>query len=151
MSTPKAIDKTSTKSATKPVAKSATKPVDSNPAAGSVVTTDSAREANCTNASLVCGIVGLCTAWIPLIGTALSATGLALGLIVGKNEQGKPRTGTIVSGVALGLSILVLLLYIVLAIVVAFVATNSVYDYYQDNRDVFNDWVYSEEFYPSRI
>ena len=141
MSTPKA----STKTGAKPTAKPTAKPV--NPAA----VTDGAREANYTNASLICGIVGLCTAWIPLIGTALSATGLALGLIVGKNEQGKPRTGTIVSGVALGLSILVLLLYIVLAIVVAFVATNSVYDYYQNNRDAFNDWVYSEEFYPSRI
>ena len=144
MSTPKASTKTSAKPTAKP-AKPTAKPT--NPAAA----TDSAREANYTNASLICGIVGLCTAWIPLIGTALSATGLALGLIVGKNEQGKPRTGTIVSGVALGLSILVLLLYIVLAIVVAFVATNSVYDYYQDNRDAFNDWVYSEEFYPSRI
>ena len=141
MSTPKASTKTSAKPTAKPTAKPA-KPT---------AATDSAREANYTNASLICGIVGLCTAWIPLIGTALSATGLALGLIVGKNEQGKPRTGTIVSGVALGLSILVLLLYIVLAIVVAFVATNSVYDYYQDNRDAFNDWVYSEEFYPSRI
>lgn len=141
MSTPKA----STKTGAKPTAKPTAKPV--NPAAA----TDSAREANYTNASLICGIVGLCTAWIPLIGTALSATGLALGLIVGKNEHGKPHTGTIVSGVALGLSILVLLLYIILAIVVAFVATNSVYDYYQDNRDAFNDWTYSEEFYPSRI
>ena len=112
---------------------------------------ESARETSYTNASLVCGIVGLCTAWLPLVGTALSATGLALGLIVGKNEQGKPRTGTIVSGVALGLSVLVFLLYIVLAIVAAVIAANSVYDYYQDNYDTFNDWVYTEEFAPSQI
>lgn len=112
---------------------------------------ESARETSYTNASLVCGIVGLCTAWLPLVGTALSATGLALGLIVGKNEQGKPRTGTIVSGVALGLSVLVFLLYIVLAIVAAVIATNSVYDYYQDNYEPFNDWVYTEDFAPSQI
>ena len=112
---------------------------------------ESARETSYTNASLVCGIVGLCTAWLPLVGTALSATGLALGLIVGKNAQGKPRTGTIVSGVALGLSVLVFLLYIVLAIVAAVIATNSVYDYYQDNYEPFNDWVYTEDFAPSQI
>ena len=112
---------------------------------------ESTRETSYTNASLVCGIVGLCTAWLPLVGTALSATGLALGLIVGKNEQGKPRTGTIVSGVALGLSVLVFLLYIVLAIVAAVIATNSVYDYYQDNYEPFNDWVYTEDFAPSQI
>ena len=112
---------------------------------------ESARETSYTNASLVCGIVGLCTAWLPLVGTALSATGLALGLIVGKNEQGKPRTGTIVSGVALGLSVLVFLLYIVLAFVAEVIAANSVYDYYQDNYDTFNDWVYTEEFAPSQI
>lgn len=112
---------------------------------------ENARETSYTNASLVCGIVGLCTAWLPLVGTALSATGLALGLIVGKNAQGKPRTGTIVSGVALGLSVLVFLLYIVLAIVAAVIAANSVYDYYQDNYEPFNDWVYTEDFAPSQI
>lgn len=66
-------------------------------------------------AAIVCGIAGLCFAWIPVLGLALGGIGLALGLINRqKNEKVKP--GVIVSAAAMGLSVLAFLFYLLIVI-----------------------------------
>ena len=68
-------------------------------------------------ASLVCGLVGLCLFWTPAFGLGVGAIGLGLGLIAGKGQDNKPRTGTIVSAIAIGASMLMILISVIAAAV----------------------------------
>ena len=84
------------------------------PATNTAATTSEASSSKANSglatASLICGIVGLCLFWTVFIGMVAGAVGLGLGLAAGKNTNGKPRAGTVISAIALGAGILAIII-----------------------------------------